>query len=230
MFVEPNLQHKSTLKLVSKYPLCSYTAIHTYRMKGGKFQGANQSNFSDVETLYTIDYYPLYQQEININNEKEFRYYRYVAPEKTIYGFSELYFFTANQSDTLLMQGHYFDEYYSNPQHFLPLTDDNLVTYVTGVPGKGNWIGYDSGRNKKTRLAKIRFAPQNDANCIIPGQVYELLHWEKNQWNSLGKQQASCFFLEYVNAPQGALFWLRCHSEGKEERIFTYEKGKQVWW
>lgn len=30
--------------------------------------------------------------------------------------------------------------------------------------------------------------------------------------------------------PKGALLWLKNHTQGKEERIFTYEDGKQVWW
>ena len=30
--------------------------------------------------------------------------------------------------------------------------------------------------------------------------------------------------------PRGALYWLRDLSKGKEERIFSYEDGKQVWW
>jgi hypothetical protein len=36
--------------------------------------------------------------------------------------------------------------------------------------------------------------------------------------------------LYYDDAPTNALFRLRNHSKGKEERIFTYEDGKQVWW
>jgi hypothetical protein len=36
--------------------------------------------------------------------------------------------------------------------------------------------------------------------------------------------------LSYENAPINALFWLRNHTAGVEERIFTYENGEQVWW
>jgi hypothetical protein len=44
------------------------------------------------------------------------------------------------------------------------------------------------------------------------------------------RQMADSTILQYHNAPSNALFWLRNHSGGKEERIFTYENGKQVWW
>jgi hypothetical protein len=36
--------------------------------------------------------------------------------------------------------------------------------------------------------------------------------------------------LHYDDVPKGALLWLKNHTQGKEERIFTYEDGKQVWW
>ena len=36
--------------------------------------------------------------------------------------------------------------------------------------------------------------------------------------------------LVYDNVPAGALLILHNHTKGKEERIFTYENGRQVWW
>jgi len=32
------------------------------------------------------------------------------------------------------------------------------------------------------------------------------------------------------NCPTNALLWLRNHTRGKEERIFTYEEGRQEFW
>jgi len=34
----------------------------------------------------------------------------------------------------------------------------------------------------------------------------------------------------YRGVPKGALLWLRNLDEGEQERIFTYENGKQVWY
>jgi len=54
---------------------------------------------------------------------------------------------------------------------------------------------------------------------------------DKVWWISLGKQIGTkSQVLIYKNVPSNALFWLRNHTRGKEERIFTYENGKQVWW
>ena len=81
------------------------------------------------------------------------------------------------------------------------------------------------------RIARFRYLPRNDDNFIKEGEEYELFYWNNNQWNSLGKQTGtSKQYLEYVNAPSNALFWLRNHTKGREERIFTYEDEKQIWW
>ena len=62
------------------------------------------------------------------------------------------------------------------------------------------------------------------------GHQYELFYWGRYGWVSLGKQQAENIKLTWQNAPANALYWLRDLTAGKEERIFTYENGQQVWW
>jgi hypothetical protein len=32
------------------------------------------------------------------------------------------------------------------------------------------------------------------------------------------------------HVPKNSVLWLRDLTKGREERIFTYENGKQVWW
>jgi hypothetical protein len=59
---------------------------------------------------------------------------------------------------------------------------------------------------------------------------YELLYFDKNKWVSLGMKTATVCSISYDDVPRNALLWLRNLTEGKEERIFTYEEGKQVWW
>ncbi|HBG88131.1 MAG TPA: hypothetical protein DDW62_11340, partial [Marinilabiliaceae bacterium] len=81
------------------------------------------------------------------------------------------------------------------------------------------------------QIEKIIYLPGNDDNCIRDGELYELFYWDK-MWISLGKQTGSSetYRLKYENVPVGALYLLRNHTKGVEERIFTYENGKQVWW
>jgi len=49
-------------------------------------------------------------------------------------------------------------------------------------------------------------------------------------WASLGKQIATTIKLEYTEVPSGGLYFLRNLTRGKEERIFTYVDGEQVFW
>jgi len=63
-----------------------------------------------------------------------------------------------------------------------------------------------------------------------PGQEYELFYWADG-WQSLGKSIAEAHNpLSYENVPGNGLYWLVADNSDKEERIFTLENGRQVWW
>jgi len=61
------------------------------------------------------------------------------------------------------------------------------------------------------------------------GATYELFYWD-GDWISLGTQVARGDPLSYAAVPSNALYWLVREGSRKEERIFTYEQGQQVWW
>ena len=103
------------------------------------------------------------------------------------------------------------------------------MSYQPGIPDKGYWFGYDLGEDNDYLFAGVGFCPNSDQNMIEPGDLYELFYF-KDQWISLGQQMASNNHLIYDNAPVGALLWLRNLTKGKEERVFTYENKKQIWW
>jgi hypothetical protein len=46
----------------------------------------------------------------------------------------------------------------------------------------------------------------------------------------MGEQVAIKPLLDYKNVPSGGLYLLHNLSRGKEERIFTYEDGQQMFW
>ena len=68
-----------------------------------------------------------------------------------------------------------------------------------------------------------------DSNEICVDNEYELFYWNM-KWISLGRKFAVDNKLHYDDVPKGALLWLKNHTQGKEERIFTYKDRKQVWW
>jgi hypothetical protein len=107
--------------------------------------------------------------------------------------------------------------------------DDDVLTYFSSDQDSGAWVGLDLG--KPAQINRIRYLPRNDDNNIRSGDLYELFYWNKGQWNSLGKQTGDdTHVLICDNCPSNALFLLHNHTRGKEERIFTYENGKQIWW
>ncbi|MEP7258976.1 MAG: transglutaminase domain-containing protein [Flavitalea sp.] len=83
---------------------------------------------------------------------------------------------------------------------------------------------------KRTSITIDRKYPVGDDNKIEKGNNYELFYWDNNKWISLGRQQAMEEFLIYRNIPEGALCWLRDLDKGLQERIFTIENNKIVWW
>lgn len=108
--------------------------------------------------------------------------------------------------------------------------DGNPLTYfVDSRDTVGRYVGIDVGENKKEQVAYLKFQSRNDMNCVQPGDEYELLYWEGSGFKSLGKQVAADTVL-YYTAPAHALYWLRNLSGGTEERVFTYENRRQVWW
>ncbi|NQV18917.1 MAG: transglutaminase domain-containing protein [Armatimonadetes bacterium] len=58
---------------------------------------------------------------------------------------------------------------------------------------------------------------------------YELFFWE-DEWISLGEKNCNVEPLLFEDVPSNCLYWLVKKDSRKEERIFTYENGNQVWW
>jgi hypothetical protein len=56
------------------------------------------------------------------------------------------------------------------------------------------------------------------------------MHWDNDEWISMGTQIAKDQFLLYEDVPSGGLHILHNLTRGREERIFPYENGKQVFW
>ncbi len=64
---------------------------------------------------------------------------------------------------------------------------------------------------------------------LTEGQEYELFYMT-DEWVSLGTAAAGDGPLVFDDVPSGGLYWLVADGSDKEERIFTIEDGRQVWW
>ncbi|MDR1202038.1 MAG: discoidin domain-containing protein [Tannerellaceae bacterium] len=217
------------LTLLRKYPIM---LSPNNRMKGGRFQASNFPDFSNAVDLFEIVGTPdLYFQDVIIDQPQEYRYYRYLSPEKANCNIAELEFYGKANEETKMIgrmigtQG----SWNNNPlRTFDKAFDGNVLTFYDAAKSDGKaWVGMDFG--KRVKITKIRYLPRNDDNTIATGQTYELFYWGDKGWISLGRQIPTQQVL-YYEAPSNALFLLRNLSKGKEERIFTYENDKQVWW
>ena len=106
--------------------------------------------------------------------------------------------------------------------------DGSKHTYFAAQDADTSWVGLQLAI--PVRVSRICYIPRNDDNFVKPGDLYELLVWDRGQWYTMGRQVPDTYGLDYEGVPAGHLYWLRDLTEGVEERIFTYEQGKQVWW
>jgi len=116
---------------------------------------------------------------------------------------------------------------------FLPVASEN---------GRGRALGWPLvvERNGRLRLFRpslwrrtVRLTakyPEDESNAVTPGRRYELFYW-RGGWVSLGAREATDSVLVCHRVPKGALLLLRdLESDKRRERIFAYEKGKQIWY
>ncbi|QTE23534.1 hypothetical protein [Polaribacter cellanae] len=209
---------------------------------GGRFEGASYSDFRDAKVIFRIKKKPKqYNVIYKVNEENKYKYVRFCYPESKFTDLAEISFF--NTKINKLKGKYIYSEGVSDENMDIIFDSDELsyvqVLHYDGVINKkisnkiilnktnNIWVGLELGES--TKITHIGFCPRNDKNNINVGMTYELLFWDK-EWKSLGQKKATSNKISYSNIPQGALLWLRNHTEGIEERIFTIENNKVIWW
>ncbi|MRG48857.1 hypothetical protein GFS24_27350 [Chitinophaga sp. SYP-B3965] len=225
------LQHTpphQEMQLLRKYPRFIGTLNYMSAMVGGRFQGANKQDFSDSVNLFTVTEVPEKIETALISQQQLFRYVRFIAPHGIRTNVAELKFF---QGATQL-----FGKTIGFPDvsqeetgtGLINVSDGDPATYFSGIKDSISWAGLDLGKPKK--ITRIRYCPRSDTNFILEGDTYELRYWDGEKWVVAGKQTATEQRLLFKDVPAGTVYILHDLSKGNEERIFTYENGKQVWW
>lgn len=223
--------HTTSQILTRKYKHASNLVSIPPSIVGGKFQGANQADFSDAVTLYTFTETPDFRYTtVSPDIPNAFRYVRYQSSDQTYGNMAEVEFYTTENKQPL--QGKVIGEY--QPSIYYPrntaekMFDGDPLTFFHTKDSLA-WGGLDLG--KPTVIDHIRYIIRNDDNGIRKGHEYELFYMNNGMWISLGKQVATeDDRLLYNNIPQGALYWLRDYTKGTEERIFEINKDKQIIW
>ncbi len=220
--------HTDTVRAYRKFPGHTVAFYHNL-MISGKFQVANNKDFADAKTIAEIARMPEgFDYAYSSDTVNTFRYVRYFSnwnrgdiAEMEIYGTDSISPFTGIPFGT---PSYAYWEQYAAEKAF---DRDPLTSFVSEYETNA-WTALDLGRRQ--RISKIRYIPRSDDNSIRLSDEYELFYWSPQGWTSLGRQTATNYYLDFENAPRNALFWLRNHTRGREERIFTYENGAQRWW
>ena len=222
-----NRSKRQTMTLYRKYPFFAQFDSFKNRMDLGEFQGSNSMDFSSVSTLYVHKGFTngcSYNRKLNPSKEK-YKYLRYIGPKGSYCNVNEISFFNSKGKKlTGRIIGTEGTEKHTKETVF----DGDVLTGFNGTGPDGNWVGLEL--SEPSDVASITYMPRNDGNCVEVGDIYQLLVYDKGRWNTLAWIRAKDTKLVLKNIPSGGLYLLRDRTKGKEERIFTYENNKQVWW
>ena len=205
------------LVLERKYSLLSQSDDWTSGMTGSYWECSDFPDFHTKDTAFVFHSQPAPGYN-RIKVEKKYqtkKYWRFV-PQSDNCWLADIVFQgkDGNKLPSKMLG--------NKPQELLdadPLTyinvDENLEWQIDGRHG----------------INEIHCLCRNDANGIFPGDTYELFYYHFPEgWVSLGQQSAKKYTLLYNAVPANGLYWLRNLTQGREERIFTWEKGNINFW
>ncbi len=215
---KPNMNDVQTVYLTRKYPITGKWMNEWAPLVGGTFEVSNDRDFESSINVHCINEMPIFFNEIHIELDKPYRYFRYKPNSQCYTPLAEI-------------------ELYNNFIKINPIIAYGDVTNINNcIDGdtfskpdneKGYMITLDLGHPEI--ITSFRYFPWNDGNFVTLNHDYELLYFDK-KWISLGHKTAKDYYLSFDNVPQNALLLLKDHTSGKEERPFTYENGEQIWW
>lgn len=228
-YMIPDFRALQTVSLGRKYPVLEYVFSEVRKVLNGEFQAANNRDFSDAVTVYTINNAIAEGVDIIVPDTlQDYRYWRYINNEPSYSTMSEICFFA---KDGTTVAGEVICDKVDNPQknrRVLNAFDRNLLTKFTSLKEVGGWIGMDMGNSRD--IGVIRYYAPADGNSVEEADEYELLFWHDGQWRSLGKTISKGVIVTYEKVPANALLRLRDLTKGEDEWIFTWENGMQRWW
>lgn len=221
----PDTSKRVTVRLDRKFPVDDSMHVYLNELIGGKFQGSNTPDFKDADDLFTIRDTIASFADVEIPANKKYKCLRYISSWRGRINMAEIEFYgTVNNRETKL-NGKIIGSGKILKGSFKDAFDCSSSSSLSSVPG--SWVGTDVGH--AVPVSKIRYLPRNELNGIEIGDLYELFYFHKNVWYSLGRSIADKNYLIFNNVPEGALLVLKNLTEGKDERIFTWENNRQVW-
>lgn len=218
---------KQAMTLYRKYPFFAKFDTFNNRMSLGRFQGSNKGDFPEDATLFRHEgATDGHWHEVELTpSGQTYKYLRYIGINGSYCNVNEIEFYNSkNQKLTGKVIGTQGSDKHTKETVF----DGDVLTGFNGISPDGHWVGLELPR--PSDVARIRYMPRNDGNCVEVGDRYQLQMYDRGKWKTLGWKTAKDTKLVFKNVPSGGLYLLHDRTKGQEERIFTYENGKQVWW
>lgn len=217
----PDKKHPIKLEITRKYPVNDSKMDWAESLKGCYIEASNHPEFKNADKLYTITQSnpDLNYDTIRFKKQASYRYWRMCKPDQFIMiGDWQLFDSNLKQVTGKALASN------ENDKSVINAFDDDILTFTASA----SWLGIDLG--KETEIKMMKYISRTDGNGIVPGHEYELLYYDEEGWKTISIQQAGSQSIEFNSVPNGALYWLKDHTDGKEERIFTYENKQVVFW
>ena len=208
LFKSETLKREIVIK--RKYPARKYGLNEADSLRNSLIQASNRSDFRDAITFEKINYTPeLRPYEINVKLKSKFRYFRILSKNR--------------------IKLENIDVFYTDSKGKEHLLDKSYFNNETAGSNGSTWIGVDLG--EPNQVTKIIYEPVSHLNHVLKDLNYELFYIDQGEFISLGRKRAdNTYELRYNNVPKNALLYLKCLDTGKQERIFEYKNGKQIWY
>ena len=232
-YYEPDTLNVYNLRIYRKYPAEFRMVGVASHMIGGEFQAADNPEFKNAIVLHRIEENP-YGLYVTIPLDSvltKYRYWRHVSPIAGYGNIAELQFWGEN-GELLNPSGKIIgtDGTWGNdPKRSKESAFDNdPLTFFDSSKPDSAWVGLEFP--KPVAVKKIVYLPRNDGNNVAIGDEYELFYYSIKGWKSLGRKKAKTHYVEFADVPRNAVLWLHNHTQGQEERIFTFDGKSTFWW
>lgn len=214
-----------TINLFTKFPPIEEPYLKN--MIGATIEGADNVNFLRADTIWQIKTAPARLCSVVYpKTPKKYKYVRYRGADSTNCDIAELAFY-ASVADTISLKGSKIGSKGDDVQVQAKAQDGDFYTSYSSKEPSGSWIGLRFAQPQS--IQKLMYVPRNLDNFIRQGDKYELFYWDRQEWHSLGIEEARSDNV-FFKAPRGSLLYLRDLTRGNQERVFEYKDGKQIWW
>lgn len=224
-----NTQKTQKLRAVRKYTYLHELKDYARQTVGGKFQVANNEDFSDSITVATITETKENRfHSIPLKAKGQYRYFRYLSPKGSYGNMAEVEVY--DEKGEKLSGIKMFGKRGATSGHKLEMMFDGDPLTSYNLPfADGGWGAMEF--EQPSSVAEVRYLPRNDGNHIEEGDTYQLYYWANDDWQLLCEQKGNREgVLMFDKVPSNALLLLHDATKGSQERVFTCEGGEQVWW